>query len=154
MAPSIPEKDRQESPESDPAKDTEKGESDNGVVADPNEGLSEKEKNAYHRKSSIPPKVAEDGRRIITEEECWDSLGYSWPTWKKWMLLSSIFIVQVSMNFNTSVFPSAIEGMAHYWQISEQIARLGQMIFLVFYAFGCELWAPWSEEFGRWPVLQ
>lgn len=28
------------------------------------------------------------------------------------------------------------------------------MIFLVFYAFGCELWAPWSEEFGRWPVLQ
>ena len=25
-----------------------------------------------------------------------------WPTWKKWMLLSSIFTVQVSMNFNTS----------------------------------------------------
>ena len=28
------------------------------------------------------------------------------------------------------------------------------MIFLVTYAFGCELWAPWSEEVGRWPVLQ
>lgn len=28
------------------------------------------------------------------------------------------------------------------------------MIYLVFYAFGCELWAPYSEEFGRWPVLQ
>lgn len=28
------------------------------------------------------------------------------------------------------------------------------MIFLVFYAFGCELWAPWSEELGRKPVLQ
>lgn len=30
----------------------------------------------------------------------------------------------------------------------------GAMIFLVFYAFGCELWAPWSEELGRKPVLQ
>ena len=28
------------------------------------------------------------------------------------------------------------------------------MIFLILYAFGCELWAPWSEEFGRWPILQ
>jgi len=28
------------------------------------------------------------------------------------------------------------------------------MIFLVAYAFGCELWAPWSEDLGRWPILQ
>ena len=28
------------------------------------------------------------------------------------------------------------------------------MIFLVTYAFGCELWAPWSEELGRKPILQ
>lgn len=28
------------------------------------------------------------------------------------------------------------------------------MIFLIAYAFGCELWAPWSEEIGRKPVLQ
>lgn len=25
---------------------------------------------------------------------------------------------------------------------------------MVLYAFGCELWAPWSEELGRWPILQ
>lgn len=31
---------------------------------------------------------------------------------------------------------------------------MGAAIFLIFYAFGCELWAPWSEEFGRKPVLQ
>ena len=28
------------------------------------------------------------------------------------------------------------------------------MIFLILYAFGCELWAPWSEELGRKPILQ
>ena len=28
------------------------------------------------------------------------------------------------------------------------------MIYLILYAFGCELWAPWSEELGRKPILQ
>ena len=26
--------------------------------------------------------------------------------------------------------------------------------FLVAYAFGCEIWAPWSEELGRWLIMQ
>lgn len=58
------------------------------------------------------------------------------------------------MNFNTSVFPSAVPLIAEEYGVSEQAARVNQMIFLVAYAFGCELWAPWSEEFGRWKVLQ
>lgn len=106
------------------------------------------------RRSSIPQNYTSDGKRIITEYECDLVTGHNWPTWKKWMLLSSIFAVQVSMNFNTSVYPSAVPALAEYWQISEQGARVGQMIFLILYAFGCELWAPWSEEFGRWPILQ
>ena len=28
------------------------------------------------------------------------------------------------------------------------------MVFLICYAFGCELWAPWSEELGRRWTLQ
>lgn len=100
------------------------------------------------------PKVSEDGKRILTEDDCYDVLGYSWPSWKKWMLLSSIFAVQVSMNFNTSVYPNNITPLSEHFQISEQAARVSQCVFLVLYAFGCELWAPWSEEFGRWPILQ
>ena len=40
------------------------------------------------------------------------------------------------------------------FDVSDQAARCGAMIFLVTYAFGCELWAPWSEELGRKPILQ
>lgn len=98
--------------------------------------------------------VTADGKRIITEDEAYSALGYSWPSWKKWMLLSSIFAVQVSMNFNTSVYPSAISPISEHFDVSKQAARVSQCVFLVFYAFGCELWAPWSEEFGRWPILQ
>ncbi|KAF7552345.1 hypothetical protein G7Z17_g4406 [Cylindrodendrum hubeiense] len=90
----------------------------------------------------------------ITEDDCYEQLGFSFPSWKKWYILTVIFWVQVSMNFNTSLYSNAIPGIAEEFSVSEQAARCGAMIFLVLYAFGCELWAPWSEEFGRWPVLQ
>ncbi|KAM3474869.1 hypothetical protein MY8738_007667 [Beauveria namnaoensis] len=90
----------------------------------------------------------------ITEDDCYDELGFSFPTWKKWYILTVIFWVQVSMNFNTSLYSNGLEGIREDFGVSLQAARCGAMIFLVLYAFGCELWAPWSEEFGRWPVLQ
>lgn len=93
-------------------------------------------------------------KQELTEEECYDQLGYSFPTWKKWMILTVIFMVQISMNFNTSLYSNALGGIAEEFHVSEQAARCGAMIFLVLYAFGCELWAPWSEELGRKPILQ
>lgn len=98
--------------------------------------------------------MAKEDKVELHEEDCWDELGYSWPTAKKWYVLTIIFWVQVSMNFNTSLYSNAIPGIAKEFDVSEQGARCGAMIFLVTYAFGCELWAPWSEEFGRWPILQ
>ncbi|KAK2766215.1 hypothetical protein FQN54_007731 [Arachnomyces sp. PD_36] len=93
-------------------------------------------------------------KREITENDCYEKLGFSFPWYKKWSILTVIFTVQMSMNFNSSVYPNAILPLSEHFQISEQAARVGQMIFLVAYAFGCELWAPWSEEFGRWPIMQ
>ncbi|OKL59745.1 hypothetical protein UA08_04924 [Talaromyces atroroseus] len=95
-----------------------------------------------------------DGKRELTEEECYDKLGFSFPTWRKWTILTVIFAVQMSMNFNTSVYPNVVPLLADHFGVSAQAARCGQMSFLVAYAFGCELWAPWSEEFGRWPIMQ
>ena len=99
--------------------------------------------------------VASTGEKYeITEDDCADELGFAFKDWKKWYILTVIFIVQVSMNFNTSLYSNAIGGISEEFSVSEQAARCGAMIFLVTYAFGCELWAPWSEEFGRWPILQ
>lgn len=93
-------------------------------------------------------------RYEITEEDCYDELGFSFPSWKKWTILSIVFLVQVSMNFNTSLYSNAVTGISLEFSVSAQAARLGAAIFLITYAFGCELWAPWSEELGRWPILQ
>ncbi|CUM65893.1 uncharacterized protein PRCAT00003543001 [Priceomyces carsonii] len=106
------------------------------------------------KKSRLPGKLLDDGRRVLKEKECYDKLGFSFPWWKKWMILTVVFWVQMSMNFNTSVYPYAIPLIAEEFSVSQQAARVSQMVFLVAYAFGCELWAPWSEEYGRWPIMQ
>ena len=43
-----------------------------------------------------------DGKIELTEHDGYDKLGFSFPTWKKWAILTVIFLVQMSMNFNTS----------------------------------------------------
>lgn len=95
-----------------------------------------------------------DGKIELTEEDCWDKLGFAFPKWKKWVIISVVFAVQVSMNFNASLYANVVTPLGKHFGISEQAARVGQMIFLVAYAFGSELWAPWSEEIGRWPIMQ
>ncbi|KAJ5133298.1 hypothetical protein N7448_001672 [Penicillium atrosanguineum] len=94
------------------------------------------------------------GRVELTEDMCYDQLGYSFSERRKWMIISVIFLVQVSMNFNTSLYSNGLSGISEEFGVSMQAARCGAMIFLVLYAFGCELWAPWSEELGRKPILQ
>jgi hypothetical protein len=98
--------------------------------------------------------VDAQGRRELKETDAPEILAYAWPTWKKWMYLSAVAAIQISMNYNTSVFPSAVTPLTKAFGIGAQEARTGQMIYLILYSFGCELWAPWSEEFGRWPILQ
>ncbi|KAJ5901549.1 sugar transporter [Penicillium taxi] len=99
-------------------------------------------------------KIPSSQPRELKEHECYDKLGYCWPRWKKWTYLMAVACVQVSMNFNTSVYPNAVTPLSKAFNIGAQEARTGQMIYLITYSIGCELWAPWSEEFGRWPILQ
>lgn len=55
---------------------------------------------------------------------------------------------------NASIYANGVDFLTEKFSISAQAARTGQMIFLICYAFGCELWAPWSEELGRRWTLQ
>jgi MFS family permease len=122
-------------------------------------------------KHSEPDQLLTGEKEEITEEECYEELGFSYSSTKKWTILTIIFLVQVSMNFNASLYSNAVGGISKEFHVSEQAARCGAMIFLIAYAFGlswisyetgnfrligtgCELWAPWSEELGRKPILQ
>lgn len=90
----------------------------------------------------------------LTQDEAYDKLGYCFPTWNKWMILVIILLIQISINLNASVYASGVTALTEKYSILKQKARVGQMIFLVCYAFGYQLWAPWSEEFGRYKTQQ
>ena len=56
-------------------------------------------------KKAEPITTREDGKIELKEEDNYEHLGFSYPTYKKWAILTVIFWVQMSMNFNTSVYP-------------------------------------------------
>lgn len=111
-------------------------------------GVGQGDVDRYHD----PEKVG--GKVELHEHDAYDKLGFTFPWWKKWGIISVIFIVQVSMNFNAGFYASGITLFSSHFGISEQAARVGQMGFLIAYGFGSEMWAPWSEEYGRWPIMQ
>ncbi|KAI0871093.1 major facilitator superfamily domain-containing protein [Hypoxylon argillaceum] len=104
-----------------------------------------------HREQRAPGGEPED---LITEETNPEVLALDFSSSKKWMILTVIFLVQTSMNFNTSLYANGQAGMAKAFNVSHQTTVTGAAVFLITYAFGCELWAPWSEELGRRCVLQ
>ncbi|TID19704.1 putative trans-sulfuration enzyme [Venturia nashicola] len=104
--------------------------------------------------SNVVTATKSAGPTILKEEDCEDKLGFAFSKAKKWAILTTIFAVQSSMNFNASVYGNAVAPMTEKFGVPAQMGRIGQMAFLIAYAFGCELWAPWSEELGRKPVLQ
>ena len=95
-----------------------------------------------------------DGKLEFPAAYCKEKLGSAFTNRKKWTILSVIFVVQMSMNFNASIYGNAVMALKEEFNITAQMARVGQMIFLVAYGFGSELWAPWSEECGRRPIMQ
>lgn len=65
-----------------------------------------------------------------------------------------MYQVQIVMNMNGSLYANAQVSMAEFFDVSVQNTTYGNMAFLISYAFGCELWAPWSEELGRKWLMQ
>lgn len=80
------------------------------------------------------------GKRVLKEADEYDKLGYCFPSWKKWMILTIMFCVQISINLNASLYANGVKPVAKKFGVSEQAARVPQLTFLCAYAFGCELW--------------
>jgi MFS family permease len=93
-----------------------------------------------------------DGKRVLREQDAVECTAYAWSTRKKWILLTVVALCQTSMNFNAAIYSNAVGQINESFGITT--ARMGMVAFLVPYAFGCELWAPWSEEAGRWIIMQ
>jgi hypothetical protein len=72
---------------------------------------------------SSPPNPLTDRKIQLLQDDCMDELGFTNPAWKKWIILSVVFLVQLSMNFNTSIYSNAIGHAQEKFQVSAQAAR-------------------------------
>ncbi|KAK7918287.1 MFS general substrate transporter [Apiospora marii] len=103
---------------------------------------------------SGPDNDDEDERVLVQRVHYASHLATSWSQSKKWRILIVAGLAQLAMNLNTTLYSNAQNGVAKHFGVDVSQAVWGAAAFLITYAFGCELWAPWSEEFGRRRVLQ
>ncbi|KAH7138366.1 multidrug transporter [Dendryphion nanum] len=101
---------------------------------------------------SAPPSPDSNVSNVLRVEDHLEKTAYAWSSKKKWILLTVVALCQTSMNFNAAIYSNAVGPINEHFGVKN--ARMGMVAFLVTYAFGCELWAPWSEELGRWIVMQ
>lgn len=106
--------------------------SDGGIEATHDERPPQGRKKSWFDKSlrGYASDGRDDGKIELKEEDCYEHLGFSLSTFKKWTILTVIFVVQSSMNFNASVYPNAVgkpgkDGITTLFGISEQAARVG-----------------------------
>ncbi|KAH0345603.1 MFS multidrug transporter-like protein, partial [Aureobasidium melanogenum] len=76
----------------------------------------------------------------------------NWPTWKKWVLVSSITFVDLTVSWGASGFSPASTKFAKDFGVSSEIGTLGLSIYVAGLALGPMSLAPLSEYFGRTPL--
>src|ERR1700742_2634550 len=82
-----------------------------------------------------PQPIQKGEKYELQDHDAWEVLGYSFPTWRKWQILGVVFLIQISMNLNASMYSNAVTGITEKFGVSKQAARIPQMTFLVAYAF-------------------
>ncbi|KAF1841676.1 MFS multidrug transporter-like protein [Cucurbitaria berberidis CBS 394.84] len=108
------------------------------------------------RSQSLPP-TNPDTPLTLDEANAVEHTAYMFSTKKKWWILTVVALCQTSMNYNAAVYSNAIGRLNAEYNLGSNHftnARAGMAWFLILYGFGCELWAPWSEEFGRKYIMQ
>ncbi|KAH7079148.1 major facilitator superfamily domain-containing protein [Paraphoma chrysanthemicola] len=121
------------------------------------DGSSAKEIRAISRSPSSSTAIAADAPLVLNEANCLEHTAYNFSTKKKWAVLTVVALCQTSMNYNAAVYSNAIGHLNQEYNLGDNHitnARAGMAWFLILYGFGCELWAPWSEEYGRFWVMQ
>ena len=89
------------------------------------------DKDASHQNGTYDQIEIASNLQVLTEADCYSDLGFSFPSLKKWIIILVIFLVQTSMNFNTSLYSNAVSGISEEFNVSKQAARCGAMVFLI-----------------------
>lgn len=73
----------------------------------------------------------------------------NWPAKKKGYISVILAFDALAATMGSSIFSSATKGVMQDYHIGQEVATLGTSLFVLGYAFGPIIWAPFSELYGR-----
>jgi len=68
-------------------------------------------------------------------------------------LIGLIAFLSAFVPLSTDLYLPALPGMAQYFHVSADQVNLTLILFFVFFAAGMLFWGPWSDKYGRRPIL-
>jgi predicted MFS family arabinose efflux permease len=75
------------------------------------------------------------------------------PLWIKWALVAIVSICTLAVSFVSSAYVGGMDQIVEAFDVDELIATLGVDLYVLGFAIGAILWAPFSEIYGRQAVL-
>ncbi|KAF2002805.1 MFS general substrate transporter [Amniculicola lignicola CBS 123094] len=76
-----------------------------------------------------------------------------WPKTKKWAMCLSMAVATLCVSFCSSAFSGGIQQIMMEFNSVQEVATLGISLFVLGFALGPLLWAPFSELYGRQVVF-
>lgn len=71
------------------------------------------------------------------------------PMWKKWAITLLVAFATLAVSFVSSAYAGGIEELISEFGVSIEVATMGIALFVLGFAIGPLLWAPFSELYGR-----
>lgn len=73
----------------------------------------------------------------------------NFPEWKKWFITLTVALATLAVAFVSSAYSGAVAQVLVQFHSSEEVGILGISLFVLGFAVGPLMWAPFSELYGR-----
>jgi multidrug resistance protein len=71
------------------------------------------------------------------------------PMWKKWVITVLVAFATLAVAFVSAAYTGGVNQIIEEFQVSNEVVTLGVSLFVLGFAIGPLLWAPFSEMYGR-----
>ncbi|TKA28672.1 hypothetical protein B0A50_02999 [Salinomyces thailandicus] len=98
----------------------------------------------------FPPPLPDREEYVVEFDGPEDPLhAQNWTLGKKLRTAIILSFVSLTASFGSSIFSAALESVAQHFGFSREVGILGVSLYVLGFATGPLLWAPWSELYGR-----
>ncbi|GAA5867304.1 hypothetical protein JCM1840_005020 [Sporobolomyces johnsonii] len=73
----------------------------------------------------------------------------NWSPAKKWAITANVAVSTLCVAFGSSIYAGGLSDLLVYFDTSQEVITLGLSLYVLGFALGPLLWAPFSEQWGR-----